>query len=158
MCKERGKVPHPGCERSWSLEIGNLLVEGHEAYHSAPHDVAELPSLLFGSQEVHGSHAAWIIPPRDPPRIGGPCLPWSRAVGSSLALGAQLQRFGRWWSRTCLGCWVVTGGPRYPGYKSVTPRVLLQFFQHAGTVVQFTRTSGLIHKKARNKDFSEFSF
>jgi hypothetical protein len=38
MCKERGKVPHPGCERSWSLEIGNLLVEGHEAYHSAQSD------------------------------------------------------------------------------------------------------------------------
>jgi hypothetical protein len=40
-----------------------------------PHDVAERPGLLFGSREAPGSHEVWFISLRDPPGIGGPCLP-----------------------------------------------------------------------------------
>jgi hypothetical protein len=80
------------------------------------HDVDECPVLLFGSQEVFGSHAAWSVPLRDPPGIGGPCLPWSGAVRSSRALGAQLQHSS--WSRSCPLCWAITGNPWYLGYKT----------------------------------------
>jgi hypothetical protein len=37
-----------------------------------PHDVADRPSMLFGSREVDVSRALWFVPPKDPLGIGGP--------------------------------------------------------------------------------------
>jgi hypothetical protein len=126
------KVPQSERERLWSLDIGNVPVRLEKVRLprccvSFTHKVPQIPHGVAPSKpnalvccSVPGSRVVWFIPPRVSLRIGGPCPPWPRVVGSSLALGTRLQSFGYWWSWSCPGCWAIIDGPRYPGYKTPT--------------------------------------
>jgi hypothetical protein len=113
---------------SWSLEIGNLPVGGHEMYH---HALSGGVCMAWPLRNRSPWSAIWFLGGSRVPCGVACCLEGSpldscptsshpRVVGASLALGTRLQSFGCWWSQSCPVCWVVTGGPRYPGYKTLT--------------------------------------
>jgi hypothetical protein len=72
--------------------------------------------LLFGSRVSCGVACCLEGSPSD----SRPPSSRLRLVGPSLALDTRLHSFGYWWSRSCLDCWAITGGPRYPRYKTLT--------------------------------------
>jgi hypothetical protein len=91
---KRGQTFSSGREEPWSLEIGNLLVGGHETYRHAyqvgstwhsPFEVGLL-GLSFGSREVPESHVAWPVAPEGSPSECRPPSSCLRLVGLSLAL------------------------------------------------------------------------